>query len=212
MTLGINAPDDLPDLIEQLRRLEQNIERNLDKRREALQGRLVNGRVRFEKELIEEHRKLKTGVLKFLATSPLVFYVTAPVIYAVALPIALLDLFVSIYQAICFRAWGIERVNRSDYIAFDRHHLAYLNGIQKLNCTYCAYANGVLAFVRDVSARTEQFWCPIKHVLRIRGVHERYRDFLEFGDAVGFVGKSEVYRKRLRAIDHPVEKDKTDGL
>ena len=63
---------------------------------------------------------------------------------------------------------------------------------------------------RDSGHRTEQFWCPIKHALR-RGVHERYRDFLGFGNALGFVGKSGAYRERLRTIDHAVEKDKTDG-
>jgi hypothetical protein len=194
------AKDDLPDLIKQLRHLEQNIERKLEARRQALQVRIQNGRVSFERQALDQHRRFKIGLLRFLATSPLTFYVTAPIIYALIIPIAALDLFVTLYQAICFRAWNIAQVKRSDYIALDRHHLAYLNGIQKFNCTYCAYANGVIAYVRDVASRTEQFWCPIKHAVRVRGVHERYRDFLDFGDASGFVKRSDDYRKRLRAI------------
>lgn len=193
------TPDDeLPSLIQELRRLENRIERKLEVRREALQVKIVNGRVSLEKALAEQHRRLRTGILRFLATSPLVFYLTAPVIYSVVIPIALLDLFVTVFQAICFRAWRIVPARRADYIALDRHHLAYLNGIQKLNCTYCSYANGVIAFARDVAARTEQFWCPIKHAVRVRGVHERYRDFLDFGDGDGFVRKSEEYRARLK--------------
>jgi hypothetical protein len=195
-------PDDLPDLIAQLRRLERNIERKLEARRQALHVRIYNGRISFEKHLIDEHRRLKTGLIRFLARSPWIFYVTAPIIYAVIVPIVFLDVSVTAYQAVCFRVWRIARVKRSDYIALDRHQLAYLNVIQKLNCTYCAYANGVIAYVRDVAARTEQFWCPIKHAIRVRGVHERYRDFLEFGDASGFIRKSDAYRTSLQAIEN----------
>jgi hypothetical protein len=204
--------DDLPSLVDQLRRLEQTIEHKLETRRKALQVRVDNGRITFERTLIEQHRRFKTGILRFLAESPVIFYLTAPVIYSLIIPFVLLDLFVTVYQAICFRAWNIAPVNRADYIALDRHHLAYLNIIQKLNCTYCAYANGVIAFVRDVAGRTEQFWCPVKHAIRVRGVHERYRDFLDFGDADGFVKKSEGYRARLQEPEaqssiHPKEND-----
>lgn len=198
--------DDLPSLVEQLRRLEQTIERRFEARRKALQVQVVNGRVTFERALTEQHRRLKTGLLRFLATSPAIFYLTAPFIYVLVVPIALLDLFVSVYQAVCFRAWGIARVNRGEYIALDRHRLAYLNGIQKLNCSYCAYANGVIAFVRDVAGRSEQFWCPVKHAIRVRGVHDRYRDFLDFGDADGFIKKSDEYRRRLSESDRSAGK------
>lgn len=193
--------DDITSLVEQLRHLEQTIENKLEARRKAMHLQIVGGRIKFERTLAEHHRRLRTGLFRFLTNSPLIFYLTAPVIYALIIPLALLDLFVSVYQAICFRAWNIERVKRGDYIALDRHHLAYLNGIQKLNCSYCSYANGVIAFARDVAARTEQFWCPIKHAIRVRGVHERYRDFIDFGDADGFVKRSDDYRTRLRDIE-----------
>ena len=63
----------------------------------------------------------------------------------------------------CFPIYGIERVQRRRYFAIDRHTLAYLNAIEKANCLYCSHANGVIAYVREVAARTEQYWCPIKH-------------------------------------------------
>ena len=31
-----------------------------------------------------------------------------------------------------------------DYLAFDRHPLQYLNLIEKVNCEYCAHANGTV--------------------------------------------------------------------
>jgi hypothetical protein len=76
-------------------------------------------------------------------------------------PIALLDLCVMAYQAVCFRVWGVWRVKQSSYILIDRQGLAYLNAIEKLNCFYCGYANGVIAFAREVAGRTAQYWRPI---------------------------------------------------
>ncbi len=53
----------------------------------------------------------------------------------------------------------------------------YLNFIEKLNCQYCAYGNGVLAYVVEVAGRTEQYWCPVKHALRMKSMHSRYKFF-----------------------------------
>jgi hypothetical protein len=105
-------------------------------------------------------------------------------------PIALLDLWVTLYQVICFRAYGIARVKRSAYVVIDRQYLPYLNVIEKLNCVFCGYANGVFAYVREVAGRTEQYWCPIRHAKRVRAPHAHYRDFVPYGDA-------ESYKKRL---------------
>jgi hypothetical protein len=55
---------------------------------------------------------------------------------------------------------------------------------------FCGYATGVFAYVREVSGRTEQYWCPIRHAKRIRAPHPHYRGFVEYGDAEG-------YRQRL---------------
>ena len=57
---------------------------------------------------------------------------------------------------------ALKKFPRSDFIAIDRHQLAYLNVIEKVNCAYCGYANGVAAYFREVAARTEEYWCPIK--------------------------------------------------
>ena len=85
-------------------------------------------------------------------------------------PIALIDASFTIYQGLCFPLYGIAHVRRSVYIAaVDRRHLAYLNAIEKLNCVYCGYANGVLAYVREIAGRTEQYWCPIRHAKPVRG-------------------------------------------
>lgn len=80
-----------------------------------------------------DHRRLRTGLWRYLAQGDVATVITSPVIYSTVLPFALLDLWVTAYQAICFRAWGLRRVRRRDYCAIDRHELAYLNAIEKLN-------------------------------------------------------------------------------
>ncbi len=119
-------------------------------------------------------------------------------IYALILPIAMLDLFVSVYLRICFPVCGIRRVKRSDYVALDRRNLAYLNIIEKLNYYYCGYANGVIAYVREVSRRTEQYWCPIKHSRRVRSCHHRYDGFIDYGDADGFRARAQKLLEDVR--------------
>jgi hypothetical protein len=137
------------------------------------------------------------GLARFLRTSPISRIISTPFVYALILPLALLDLCVNLYQAICFPLWGIARVPRSDFIVVDRHHLPYLNGIQKLNCIYCGYANGLIALTREIAGRTEQYWCPIKHASRVAAPHHRYRGFVDYGDATGYRDKIKTFREKL---------------
>jgi hypothetical protein len=127
---------------------------------------------------------------------------SVPVIYAMVLPLLLLDATMSLYQAVCFRLYGIERVRRRDYFAFDRHRLRYLDRVARLNCSYCSYANGVLAFAREVAARTEQFWCPIQHARAPAGLHPRHAHFLPYGDSRAFAARTRALREAL-ASTHP---------
>jgi hypothetical protein len=80
----------------------------------------------------------------------------------------------------------------------DRHRLAYLNTIEKLNCVYCGYGNGVIAYAHEVIARTEQYWCPIRHARRVHGAHERYPDFFDYGDAEAYRSGRARLRGRLQ--------------
>ncbi len=141
-------------------------------------------------DLTRQQRRYKIGLLRFLLRSRVLVVLTAPVIYAGWVAFLLLDLFVSVYQAICFPVYRIPQVRRSDYVVFDREDLPYLNLIEKFNCFYCSYGNGVVAYAREVAARTEQYWCPFKHARRIKAAHDRYPKFFDHGDA-------EAYRQGL---------------
>ncbi|MGE0394267.1 MAG: hypothetical protein AB7I25_09380 [Vicinamibacterales bacterium] len=87
---------------------------------------------------------------------------------------------------------------RRRYVVFDRHRLPYLNALDKANCTYCAYANGVFAYAREIAGRTEQYWCPIKHRDPPPSLHEQYRDFAEYGDSAGYHGSWRRLRAELK--------------
>lgn len=89
-------------------------------------------------------------------------WMVAPVIYAMIIPIVFLDLCASLYQAICFRAYGIKPVERKKYVLRVRRGVG-LPFIDRFNCTYCSYANGVAAYIRAILIETEKYWCPIKY-------------------------------------------------
>ena len=176
-------------LTERLRSVEAEIEAELTKRREKLRFHLENRRIVFEREVLRIHREIKTRASRYFVDANPLMILSAPAIYSLIIPIALVDLWVMAYQAVCFPIYKIPKVRRRDYLVFDRHHLAYLNIIEKINCAYCSYANGAIAFVREVAARTEIYWCPIKHARRVLGPHPHYQGFADFGDADAFRGK-----------------------
>jgi hypothetical protein len=139
--------------------------------------------VRFTEEAKIKHLKHRLGLRHYIVNSRLLVLATSPMIWMCVIPIALADLIGTLYQAICFPIYGIPKVRRSDHLAFDRHHLSYLNFFEKVNCEYCAYVNGILGYFTEIAARTEQHWCPIKHAGCVKCTHSRYKHFVDFGDA-----------------------------
>lgn len=184
-----------------LRALESEFDAELAQRRTALRYRIERGRVVFDREVLARHREARVRLREFLAAARPMVILTAPVIYALIVPLALLDLCVSVYQAVCFPVYGIAKVRRRDHIAMDRHHLAYLNALQKLNCAYCSYANGLVSYVREIAGRTEQYWCPIKHARRVLQAHPYYGGFADFGDAEGYRNELKTLRAALAGLD-----------
>lgn len=189
---------ELDDLLARLRQLEEEFEQKVDAHRAAFRYRLRNGRVEFERSVLAEHRRIRKGLIQFFRESTLGALFIAPFVYFLIVPLSTLDLSVWLYQRVCFSVWGIEPVRRANYIVLDRRHLGYLNAIERLNCVYCGYANGLIAYVREVAARTEQYWCPIKHAVRTRSCHARYREFVDYGDAEGFRARLEKFREGVR--------------
>lgn len=184
-------------ILTRIRELQDELDEEFARRRAAFRYGFENGRVVFEAEVRRRHREMRVRLLTFLRRTRPLTVITAPVIYSLIVPFVLLDLFVTLYQAICFPAYGIDKVRRADFIRVDRHHLAYLNALQKLNCVYCGYCNGLIGYVQEVAGRTEAYWCPIKHAARVGTHHAYYAQFVDYGDAEGFEAGLEASRRRI---------------
>lgn len=189
---------DIEDLLADMRALQDQLEGVFDQARERFRYTVEDGTVRFSREVQQFQRKFRVGSIRYLLQADLASVLTAPVIYAMVVPILLLDLSISCYQHVCFRAYGVPRVRRRDYLVIDRHRLPYLNAIEKINCAYCGYGNGVIAYAREIISRTEQYWCPVRHAQTVHGIHERYPRFLDYGDAQAWHGGVENLRRQLR--------------
>ncbi len=150
-------------------------------------------RFRFDREYIERYKTRVIGSFRYLWRQRLGVVLTIPVIWSVLIPAFMLDIFVTMYQAICFPVYKIPKVRRKDYIVIDRYHLFYLNRIERINCLYCEYFNGLMGYVREVAGRTEQYWCPIKHADKLPDTHSRYDHFFDYGDA-------DSYQKELKQV------------
>ena len=188
---------DLSELLAEIRRLEEEVENRWETLRESFDYTIEGHKVRFAAEIRRLHRHYRTGLMRYVARARPFNLLTAPVIYGMVIPLVLFDLCITLYQQICFRAYRIARVQRQDYFVIDRHQLSYLNSIEKINCVYCGYGNGLLAYSREIISRTEQYWCPIKHARRIRGAHARYEYFAEYGDAENYHAHLKRTRRQL---------------
>jgi len=184
----------IDELLAKIRALQDELEDEYRQTRDEW----AQKRIELAEEFQRQQRRYKTGLFRFLLRTRLLVALTAPLIYLGWVPFLLMDLFVTVYQAICFPVYRIPKVKRSEYLVFDRQDLPYLNIIEKFNCFYCSYGNGVAAYTREVAARTEQYWCPIKHARRVKAAHGLYPNFYDFGDA-------EAYRQGLNRLRQQFE-------
>ena len=189
--------DRINHLLAQMAAIEDELRDALHQQETSMLFQVKGKRVEFERSIKEAHRRLKTRFFHWLVTERPQNLITGPVIYCMIVPLAILDLFVTVYQAVCFPIYRVARVRRTDYIVIDRQQLEYLNFIEKFHCTYCAYASGLIAYVYEIVARTEQYFCPIKHARKILGTHTRYRRFLDYGEAEDYAAKLEKFRQEL---------------
>jgi len=186
------------DLLARISALEDELRTALHEQEQGITYRIHGKRVEFEASVRAAHKRLQTSLIYWVFKDRPLNLLTGPVIYAMSVPLLLLDLCVTAYETLCFPVYRVARVRRADYFVYDRRHLAYLNFIERLHCTYCSYANGLVAYATEVVARTEQYFCPIKHANRVLGLHDRHARFLAYGDAVDYAQRLEVFRQALQ--------------
>jgi hypothetical protein len=131
---------------------------------------------KFKISIWASFKRTKTKqILKYL--------LSAPFIYGMVIPTVFMHICIEIYHQICFRLYGIPCVNMKKYFIFDRALLPYLNLLEKVNCFYCSYFNCLISYIREIAARTERFWCPIKHAKNMQDPHDHYQNFTDYNDA-----------------------------
>lgn len=184
-------------ILNQISTLEDELRAAFIEQEAKMLYRIEGKRVKFERAIKEAHQRLKLGTFRWFLTVPPLNYLTAPIIYGLIIPLVFLDITVTVYQLTCFPIYKISKVRRSQFIVFDHQHLSYLNAIEKFHCLYCSYANGFIAYAGEIIARTEQYFCPIKHASKLLHSHSRYAQFLDYGDATEFQSKLNQFRTEL---------------
>ena len=138
---------------------------------------------------IESVSKLESIIKKVKVPITWRYMISAPFIYGMIFPALLWNLGIEIYHQVCFRLYGIPRVQSKEYFVYDRQLLNLLNFWEKINCIYCSYVNNLIRYSAEIGGRTERYWCPIKYYRRIAGAHSQYDKFVDIKD------KKELHEK-----------------
>lgn len=194
-------PTQLEILLDKMKALENELIDELQKQQEEFSYEITKRRVYFEENVIIRHKEYVKQLFKYITDAKIKNILSVPFIWICIVPVALMDITISLYQVICFPLYGIPKVKRQDYITFDRQYLNYLNIVEKINCGYCSYVNGLFGYVQEIAGRTEQFWCPIKHANRIKSLHSRYQKFTDYGDAQAYRSNIETIRRDFKDLE-----------
>jgi hypothetical protein len=143
---------------------------------------LQQKKIIFLEEVRRRNKAFKFPTWKYVIPTNFRHFLSIPFIYGMIIPALILDVFLTVFQWTAFSLYKIPKVKRSEYIIYDRRFLDYLNFIQKINCLYCSYVNGVFAYAVEIGARTERYWCPIKSANKPKFSHGWYRDFADYGN------------------------------
>ncbi|MFT7470433.1 MAG: hypothetical protein ACI8XU_000321 [Kiritimatiellia bacterium] len=191
----------IESLLNSMTQLEDEIFKELKRSEQRFQYRFIQSIVQL-KTAADPSLKTVSSKASYLARAINWRHIASiPFIYSMIIPFVFLDLTFTLYQAICFRLYQITPVKRAQHFIIDRQLLMNLNGVDKLNCMYCGYGNGVISYAREIASRTEQYWCPIKHAQKIQAESARYNQFLEYGDTEKYYEKVSAYRDKLRGQD-----------
>jgi hypothetical protein len=183
----------LNEILNEIKALEKNVQEEIKRKEEEFQYKIRKRKVIFEEEVLRIQRTFSRGLVRYILGARPLNILSAPIIYLMIIPAFFMDACVTLYQVLCFPIYGIPRVKRREHIVLDRHYLKYLNVIERFNCDYCSYFNGLASYISEIGARTEQYWCPVKHASGKARPHSRYHHFVDYGDA-------EAYRERLAEL------------
>jgi len=192
--------DKIKDIIEEIEAMKVKLGEEIAQQEKDISYEIQNGYVKFEKEIFDRQKENMKNLWVWFSEIPLLHLLSSPLVYAMIIPAILLDIMLFIYRGVVSRVFKIEFVKRSDYIVFDRQYLGYLNVVEKINCLFCSYFNGLMQYASSIAGRTELYFCPIKHAKKIACKHENYDAFLIYGDG-------DEYQEKLNNIRDNILKE-----
>ena len=190
--------DRIKEIIEEIEIMKKKLGEEISKEESYVNYEIRNGYIKFEEEMFDSQKQNMMHLWDWFREIPLLQLLSSPVVYMMIVPAMVLDIMLFIYHYVVSRIFKIKFEKRSDYIIFDRQYLGYLNVVEKLNCLYCAYFNGLMQYASSIAARTELYFCPIKHAKKIAYKHEFYHTFLPYGDGNEYQKKLKELRKDLK--------------
>lgn len=189
--------DKIKEIVEEIEAMKLKLAEEIAEQESYISYEVHNGYVKFEKEVLARQKENMKNLLTWFGEVPFLHFLAAPIIYGMVIPAMLFDVIIFIYQHVVFRIFKFEFIKRSNYIIFDHQYLGYLNPVEKLNCVYCSYFNGLIQYVSAIAARTELHFCPIKHAKKIAYEHSYYDKYLIYGDGEDYQEKLKQLRKKL---------------
>ena len=185
--------DKIRELLEEIEEIKVKLAEEIEKQESHISYEIKDGYIKFEREVLAKQKENMKNLLIWFREVPFLHLLCSPLIYAMIIPAVLFDIILFAYQQIIFRVYKFEFIKRSDYMHFDHQYLGYLNPIEKLNCLYCSYFNGLMLYASAIAGRTELYFCPIKHAKKVVSQHKYYDRFLSYGD-------EEDYQKKLNEL------------
>ena len=191
--------DKIREIVEEIETMKIKLAEEIAEQERHISFEIHNGYVKFENEILSRQKKNMKNLLTWFRKVPFLHFIAAPIIYIMIIPSVIIDITLFIYQQIIFRVFKFKFIKRSDYIIFDHQYLGYLNPIEKINCLYCSYVNGLMQYALAIAGRTELYFCPIKHVKKVIHEHDYYDVFLSYGDR-------KDYQEKLKALSEESRK------
>ena len=190
----------IKEMMVEIEDLKQKLKEEIEQQEKKIDYEIKNGYIRFEDEVLSKQKENMKHLLAWFGETPFIQLLSAPIVYGMVLPALLLDLMLFVYTYVVGRVFKITFVQRKDYIVFDRQYLGYLNIVEKLNCLYCAYFNGLMQYSAAIAGRTELYFCPIKHAKKIAYDHNYYDAFFTYGDGDDYPERLKKLREEVQEV------------
>jgi len=185
--------DKIKVLMEELEEKKRQLRDEIAKEEKRITFEIRNGSVIFEQDILAKQKVHMKALRAWFRETPLIQLLCAPVIYGMVIPAVILDVSLFLYKTVVGKVFKIKFAGRDEYIVFDRQYLGYLNSIEKFNCMYCSYFNGLMHYATAIAGRTELYFCPIRHAKKIAYEHPFHDKFFNYADG-------EAYQERLKEL------------